>query len=297
MKNEFEMSLVGEIKKFIGLQIQQMKNGVFITQSKYVKVVLKSFDMSDCKPVGTPMVTNCKLSKEDASKFVDEKEYMSMIVKLHYVVHLQPAIAHAVGIVARFQKNPKEAHLMTNKIIFRYLKGTVDYKLWYPYGGIFYLKAYTYSNWARNIDDRKSTIGGALFLGGRLVSWSSKNQSCTSQSTAEAEYVVAYMNCTQAMWMRHILEGLKIEISEPIKILCDNTSVINISKNHVLHARTKHIELKYHFLREKVQSKDVILEHVSTKEQLAYIFTKPLPKTTFEYLRSQLGVVPLHKVS
>lgn len=101
------MSLVGEIKNFIDLQIQQMKNGIFITQSKYVKEVLKTFGMSDCKPVGTPMVTGCKLPKEDESKSVDEKEYSSMIGKLHYVIHKRPDIAHVVGIVAIFQKNPK----------------------------------------------------------------------------------------------------------------------------------------------------------------------------------------------
>lgn len=158
------------------------------------------------------------------------------------------------------------------------------------------MKVYIDADWAGNVDDQKSTIGGAFFLGRRLVSCS-KKQSCTSQSTTEAEYVAVYMNCTQAIWMRHILEGFNMKISEPINILCDNTSAINISKNPVLHARTKHIELKNHFLREKVQSKDVILEHVSSKEQLADIFTKSLPKTTFECLRSQLGVVPLHEVS
>ncbi|GLJ12937.1 hypothetical protein SUGI_0200990 [Cryptomeria japonica] len=144
----------------------------------------------------------------------------------------------------------------------RYLKGIVDYGLWYLYGGNFDLKAYIDADWAGNIDDQKSTTSGTFFVGGRLVSWRSKKMSHTSQSTVEGEYVAAYMNCTQAMWMRN-----------------------------------KQIELKYHFLREKVQSKDVILEHVSTKEQLANIFTKSLSKTTFEYLRSQLGIVPLHEVS
>lgn len=117
------------------------------------------------------MVRGCKFSKEDASKSIDEKEFRSMIGKLHYVVHSRPDIAHAVGIVARFQKNPKEVHLMETKRIFRYLKGTIDYGLWYQYGGYFDLQAYTDVHWVRNIDDRKSTTGGAFFLGGRLVSW------------------------------------------------------------------------------------------------------------------------------
>lgn len=140
------------------------------------------------------MVTGCKLSKEDVSKSIDEKEYRSMIGKLHYVVHSRPDIAHAVGIVARFQKNPKEALVMATKRIFRYLKGIVDYGLWYPYGVNFDVMAYTDVDWEGNIYDQKITIYGAFFLVGRLVSWSSKKQSCTSQSTVEAEYVATYMN-------------------------------------------------------------------------------------------------------
>ncbi|GLJ58266.1 hypothetical protein SUGI_1428590 [Cryptomeria japonica] len=196
MKTEFEMSLVGEIKFFINLQIQQMKSGIFITQSKYVKEVLKTFRMSECKLVGTPMVTSCKLSKEDDVATVDEKEYRSMIGKLHYVVHSKLDIAHAVGLVATFQKNPKVTRLIATKRIFRYLKGTIDYGLWYTYAGNFDLKVYADADWAGNFDYRKRTIDGAFFLGGRLVSWCSKKQSCISQSTTEAEYVAAYINCT-----------------------------------------------------------------------------------------------------
>lgn len=231
MKKEFEMSLIGEIKFFIGLQIQQMKDGIFITQSKYVKEVLKTFVMEDRKLVGTSMVTSCKLSKEDDSVLVNEKEYRSMIGKLHYVVHSRPDIAHAVGITARFQKSPRESHLIAVKQILRYLKGAIDYGLWYPYSKDFNLKVFTNGDWAGNVDDRKSTTSGAFFLGGRLVSWMRKKLSCISQSTVEVEYVAAFMNCTQTIWMKHVLNGFKVPISKPVSIFCDNTSAINISKN------------------------------------------------------------------
>lgn len=180
IKKEFEMSLIGEIKFFIGLQIQQMKDAIFITQSKYVKEVLKTFGMEDSKPVGTPMVTDCKLSKEDESVVVNEKDYRSMIGKLHYVVHNRPDIAHAVGITAQFQQSPRESHLVAVKRILRYLKGTIDYGLWYPYNNDFNLKVFTNAHWAGNVDNQKSTTSGAFFLGGRLVSWMSKKQSCIS---------------------------------------------------------------------------------------------------------------------
>ncbi|GLJ38457.1 hypothetical protein SUGI_0783140 [Cryptomeria japonica] len=147
-------------------------NGYALTDKK--DMVLKTFGISDYKPFGTPMVIGCKLSKEDESKSIDEKEYKSMIGKLHYVVHSRSGIAHAIGIVARFQMNPKETHLIAMKRIFRYLKGTIDYGIWYPYGEKFDLKVYTNANWAGNVDDQKNTTGGAFFLGGRLVSLSSK---------------------------------------------------------------------------------------------------------------------------
>lgn len=180
MKKEFEMSLIGEIKFFIGLQVQHLDGGIFIYQSKYVKEVLKTFGMEDCKTIGTSMVTGCKLSKQDDSPSIDEKEYKSMIGKLHYAIHIRPNIAHVVRLVSIFQKDPKETHLVAVKRIFRYLKGTIDYGLWYPYKGNFSLNVFTDVGWADNVDDQKNTTGGDFLLGGRLVSWTSKKQSCVS---------------------------------------------------------------------------------------------------------------------
>ena len=168
MSKEFEMSMFGEIKFFVGLQIHERKNGIYITQSKYIKEILKKFGMEDSKPIGTPMTTGQKLSKNDDSKEVDQTTYRSMIGKLQYVVHTRPDIALAVGMVARFSVHPKESHIM------RYLKGTQDYGLWYKLGGNMDLKVSTDVDWVGRIDDRKSTSGGAFFLGKRLVSWTSK---------------------------------------------------------------------------------------------------------------------------
>lgn len=130
-----------------------MKEGIFITQSKYVKEVLKTFGMEERKLVGTLMVTGCKLTKEDDSTLVNEKEYQLVIGKLHYVVHGRPDIAHAMGIVAHFQKSLRESHLVAVKRILRYLKGTIDYGLWYPYNGDFNLKVFTDANCGGNVDD------------------------------------------------------------------------------------------------------------------------------------------------
>ena len=153
---------------------------------------------------------------------------------------------------------------------------------------------FTDADWARSLDDRKSSSRGAFFLGKRLVSWTIKKQNCTSQSTAKVEYVVS-INCSNIVWFKQLLVGMKIEIKDPVVIYSDNISAINISKNLVMHSKTKHIAIKYHFLRELVQDKEVKLEYVNTKEQIANIFNKPLPKDAFLYLRGKLGVIPLSK--
>eukprot|EP00253_Pinus_taeda_P007410 PITA_07410 len=146
-------------------------------------------------------------------------------------------------------------------------------------------------DWTGGVDDRKSTSGGAFYMGSRLVSWFSKKQSSIALSTAKVEYVVVASCCTQLLWMMQTLQDFQITCTQPISILCDNTSAISISKNPVMHSKTKHIPIKYHFLREQLLEQKVKLEYVPSKEQVADIFTKPLPGETFEYLRQKLGVV------
>ena len=197
---------------------------------------------------------------------------------------------HAVGIVGRFQASPKESHLQAVKIIFKYLQGTQDFGLWYPIDADLTLHAYTYANWAGSVDDRKSTSGGSFYMGSRLVSWFSKKQISIALSTAEVEYVATTSCCTQLLWMMQTLQDIQITCTPPISILCDNTSAINISKNPIMHSKTKHIPIKYHFIREQVLEKKVKLEYVPSKEYDFDIFTKPLPRETFEYLRQELGV-------
>jgi hypothetical protein len=184
------MFMLEELSFFLGLQVNQTENGIFVSQAKYIKEMLKKFQMEDNKPMSTPMVIGCKLILEDDSTKVDQMMYRSMVGILLYSTATRPNIMQVVGIVGRFQYAPKETHLKAVKRIFRYLKGTLELGLWYPKDKDFNLTAYIDADWAGSIDDRKSTSGGAFFLGKYLVAWLSKKQTSTSLSTAEAEYTV-----------------------------------------------------------------------------------------------------------
>lgn len=251
--------------------------------------------MDESKADGTPMVTRIKLSKEDTTGEVDQTLYKSMIGKLQYVVHSRPNISLDVGIIARFQSNPRGIHMNVMKIIFKYLKGTDDYVLQYKQEDDFNLKVYIDVDWDENIDDGISTSGTTFFLGERLITWINKKQSCISQSIVEAEYVVA-INCSNIVSIEQLLEGMQEEVIELVTICCDNTSAINISEKLVMHEKTKHISIKYHYLREKVQEKKVRIEYVKSKEPIVDIFTNPLPKDVFKYLRGKMGVLSLSKI-
>ena len=157
MQKEFEMSLLGELTFSLGLQISQRTEGIFITQTKYIKEMLKKFQMEDCKPVSTPMITSCKLSKDDESKEVDQRLYRSMISSLLYVTASRPDVMQAIGQVEIFQVAPKETHIIAVKRIFGDLKGTMDFGLWYPKGNEMILIAYLDAYWAGCVDDRRGT--------------------------------------------------------------------------------------------------------------------------------------------
>jgi len=199
IQNEFEMSIIREMKFFLGLQIIQSDKGIFISQTKYIHEMLKKFQMQDCKQVGTPMIIGCKLSKFDDFEDVEQTMYRSMIGSLLYATATRLDIMHVVFQVGRFQASPKASHLLAVKRIFRYLKGTAEYGLWYSTGNQLDLHAFTDVDWAGCVDDSKSTSGATFFLGGCLLSWSSKKQSALSISTAEAEYIAAANCCTQVL--------------------------------------------------------------------------------------------------
>jgi hypothetical protein len=246
--------------------------------------------MSKAKEAATPMANSCYLDSDEKGKSIEVSKYRGLIGSLLYLTASRPDIMFSVCLCARFQANPKESHLTAAKRILKYLKGTVNVGLWYPKDANLALIGYSDSDFAGCKLDRKSTSGTCHLLGSSLISWHSKKQACVALSTAEAEYIAAGSCCAQILWMQQQLKDFGVSLDHtPIK--CDNTSAINLSKNPVLHSRTKHIDIRHHFLRDHIQKGDCIIEFVETTKQLADIFTKPLPKEPFYYIRGELGIV------
>nr|GFB27237.1 retrovirus-related Pol polyprotein from transposon TNT 1-94 [Tanacetum cinerariifolium] len=200
---------------------------------------------------------------------VDQTKYRSKVGALMYLTASRPDIMHATCYCARYQAQPTEKYLTAVKRIFRYLKDTIHMGLWYPKDTGFELTAFSDSDHAGCLDSRKSTFGGIQFLGGdKLVNWSSKKQDCTSMSFAEAEYVSLSAYCAQVLWMRTQLTDYGFHFDK-ILMYCDSKATITISCNPVQHSRTKHLDVRYHFIKEKVEKGIVELFFVGTEYQLA----------------------------
>jgi hypothetical protein len=235
MSREFEMSMIDELNFFLGFQIKQMDHGTFVSQDKYLKDILKKFDMENCKLNKTPMVTNARLNLDVKGKPVDQSLYRSMIGSLLYLTASRPDIMFSVCLCAHFQANPKESHLFALKRILRYLKHTPNIGSWYPKGANPTLVGFSDSDFARSLVDHKSTSGACHFLGRSLVSWSSKKQNSVVLSTAEAEYIAAGSCCTQILYLKQSLVDYNIKVGS-VHLLCDNESAVKIAKNPVLHS-------------------------------------------------------------
>nr|GEX31691.1 uncharacterized mitochondrial protein AtMg00810-like [Tanacetum cinerariifolium] len=228
MHDKFQMSSIGELPFFLGLQVKQKSDGIFISQDKYMAEVLKKFEFVNVKTASTPIESNKLLIKDEEAKDVDVHLYRSMIGSLMYLTTSRPDITFAVCACARFQVTPKTSHLHAMKRTFRYLKGQPKLGLWYPKDSPFNLEAYSDRDYAEASLDRKSTTGGCQFLRKRLISWQCKKQTIVANSTTKTEYVAAANCCRQ-------IDDSKgwemVNDQEQIQALVDNKKVIIIEDN------------------------------------------------------------------
>ncbi|GJV46600.1 retrovirus-related pol polyprotein from transposon TNT 1-94 [Tanacetum coccineum] len=287
MTNKFNMLMMGQMSFFLGLQISQSPRGIFINQSKYASEIVKKYGLHSTDYVDTPMIENKKLDEDLQGKPDDATLYRGMIGSLMYLTSSRPDLNYVVCLCARYQAKPTKTHLQAVKRILRYLNGTIHMGLWYSKDTDMSLTAYADADHAGCQDTRRSTSGSAQFLGDKLVSWSSKKQKSTVISSTKAEYIVLSGCCSQILWMRSQLTDYGFKFNK-IPLYCDNKSAISLCCNNVQHSRAKHIDIRYHFIKEQVENGIVELYFVRTRYQLGDIFTKPLPRERFNFLIDKL---------
>ncbi|GJX05726.1 putative ribonuclease H-like domain-containing protein [Tanacetum coccineum] len=292
MKGEFEMSAMGEMTFFLGLQVKQLPDGIFISQDKYVKDMLTKFDMESVRTATTPYEAAKTKLKDETDPPVNVHLYRSMIGSLMYLTASRPDIMFAVSACSRHQVTPLTSHLNAVKKIFKYLKGQPKLGLWYPKDSPFQLEAYSDSDYAGSHGDRKSTTGGCQFLGRRLISWQCKKQTIVATSSTEAEYVAAASCCAQVLWIQNQLLDYGFNFMNT-KIFIDNQSTICIVKNPVFHQRTKHIEIRHHFIRDANEKNLIQVLKIHTDDNVADLLTKAFDGPRFEYLVVHIGMVDM----
>ena len=292
VKSKFDVSDLDELDYFLGVSIDQSGNGIWLGQPAYTRRVLERFGMEDCKPVSTPADPSVKLVKEGTdSKLADVSKYQSAVGSLLYISQwTRPDIAFAVSNVAKFCSKPTEEHYTAVKRIMRYLKGTIDHGLLYPTNESQGFVGFSDADWAGDINDRRSTSGYLFKLGACTISWRSKKQVCVALSTAEAEYIALSAAAQESVWLNRLLNELG-ECYDYCVIKEDNQSAISMSKNPTFHGRGKHIDIKYHFVRDLVGKRSIVIEYCPSCSMQADILTKVLDAGKFVNFKRLINVV------
>ena len=293
LSSVFKMKDLGLVEYFLGMKFTKTKTGYHINQSKYIKEILEVFGMADCNPAKAPMVGNWDLDN-DQSESVDETLYRSMIGKLLYAAnYTRPDISYAVSLLSRYLNCPRTIHLKAAKHVLRYLKGNPGLGIEFSHQPKFSLEAYCDADWAGDKQDRKSTTGYVVIASNGAICWKSKKQSVVSLSTTEAEYMAVGEVTKEVLWIKNMISELHLEVPLPVTIHEDNNGCLNLSKNPVHHSRTKHIDIRHHFLRDHVQSGDITLRAIRSQDMIADMLTKNLGAVQFQKLVKEMGLYEL----
>ena len=298
-----EITDQGEIHYILGIRVTRNRQARTITldQTAYFNTILNRFGMQDCNPVHTPLNTKDRLSSSQSPTTESEHyelagmfkglNYLEGVGSLLYACQTRPDLAHATGVLAQFGANPGRSHYEALNRVLRYLKATLKFGL--TLGGSkneVDLVGWSDADWAQDTDTRRS-VGAFVFdVAGGYVSWSLKKQPTVALSTAEAKYMAASNATKEAIWLRTLLSDMGFPPTQATTIHADNQACIALAHNPVNHSRAKHIDIRHHFIRERVANKEINLQHCSTKDMLADILTKQLPRDAFEKFRAALGV-------
>lgn len=290
LADTFEMKEMGEVKNFMGLSIKINRDTgeLTIDQSKYTSSILEKFGMDQCHPRSIPMDSILNLDKSEIPK--SELPYRELLGSLMYLmIGTRPDICYAIGKLSRYQDNYDETHWNQLKAVLRYLKGTINFGLHYNCKTDEVLHGFADSDWANDQIDRRSTTGYLFKVFGNTVIWTSKKQSLVTLSSTEAEYVAACAAAQECIWLERVLKDLYITVEHPISIFEDNRGCIMIGKNPET-KRSKHIDTKYHYLRELIRDGRIELKSIASKDQVADILTKPLTKVAFQKCRDEMSL-------
>lgn len=291
LHDTFTIKDLGPLQYFLGLEFQNVTNGMIISQQKFTNELITEFDCSTCSSVMSPLNPTQHLSPDQGELVSDFSSYRRLVGKLNFLTNTRPDISFAVQHLSQFMASPRQPHWEAALHVLRYLKHNPGQGLFYNSSSNFNLAAYCDADWAACSHTRKSVSGFVIFIGDSLISWKSKKQHTVSLSSAEAEYRSLRRITAELAWLSRLLTELEVPDITPIPIKCDNQAAIHIAKNPVFHERTKHIDLDCHFVREKLRSGLISLSHVPTKQQLADVFTKPLTGPQHHDILCKLGVL------
>ncbi|GKU93723.1 hypothetical protein SLEP1_g7291 [Rubroshorea leprosula] len=274
LHTKFSIKDLGPLKYVLGIEVARTSEGIVLSQRKYALDILTETGMIGAKPSLFPMEQHHSLAIASSPPASDPSQYRRLVGRLLYLTITRPDLSYLIGILSQFMQEPKQEHFDAAMRVLRYVKSSPD--------------------WAGCPATRRSTTGFFICLGNSLVSWKSKKQVTVSRSSAEAEYRAMAATASELSWLKTLLCDLQVSHSKPMTLYCDNRAALHIANNPVFHERTKHIEIDCHFVRERIQRKDILTAHISSQEQPADIFTKALGRDRFLHLLCKLGIRDLH---
>ena len=310
LNKEFEVKDLGNLKYFLGMEVARSRDGICVSQRKYVLDLLTETGMLGCKPSKVPISTqsNKKKVKQKDGKVdaveqkrqqrdeapVDKGRYQRLVGRLIYLSHTRPDIAFAVSVASQSMHDPRQKHMDGVFKILRNLKGTPGRGLLFKKSTLRTIEVFTDADWAGDKENSRSTTGYCTFVWGNLVTWKSQKQKVVSKSSAESELRALSQGLMEGLWLKRVSDEVHVTSTSPLRLYCDNKSALSMALNPVQHGRTKHVEVDRHFIREKVEGGIICLAYVPTRHQLADILTKGLSEELFAYFVRKLNMFTIH---